>query len=57
VNGSAHYLRAEQLLSGDPFDQRAAQVHTTLALVVALREIGDQLDMLPRPKPPQSVHG
>jgi hypothetical protein len=57
VNGSSHYQAAERLLSGDAADQQAAQTHAILALIVAIREIGDQLDTLPRPKLPQSVHG
>ena len=61
MNGSEHYQAAERLLSGDAPDQRAAQVHATLALVVAIREIGDQLDTLPRPLVQRplwpSVHG
>jgi len=50
MTGPEHYQAAERLLSGDELDQRAAQVHATLALVVAIREIGDQLDTLPRPR-------
>lgn len=48
MTGPEHYRAAEALLGGDELDQRAAQVHAILALVDANREIGDQLDTLPR---------
>lgn len=51
--GPEHYRAAERLLDGDPLDQAAALVHAILALVAATREIGDQLDTIPRPRQPR----
>jgi hypothetical protein len=60
MNGAEHYAEAERLLalSGDLPPNAAkdvgaitvaqAQVHATLAMFEHLREIGDQLDTLPR---------
>jgi len=48
MTGPEHYREAERLLDGHPMDQQAALVHSVLALVDATREIGDQLDTLPR---------
>jgi hypothetical protein len=61
VNSAEHAHEAALLLTqsatawreSDPrteWLQRSAQVHATLALVIAVQEIGDQLDTLPRPQ-------
>jgi hypothetical protein len=63
VTGPEHYAEAERLLASVAADlpksdaeipgmavlMRMAQAHATLAQVVYLREIGDQLDTFPRP--------
>jgi hypothetical protein len=63
VTGPEHYRKAEECaaqadrhLTEDLRDMEIAkvamgigQVHATLALAAATREIGDQLDTLPRP--------
>ena len=67
MNGPEHYraaetyvTRAENHLTEDPRDMEIAkvamgiaQVHATLALVAATREIGDQLDTIRRPRQPR----
>jgi len=47
MTGHEHYREAERLLSHigrSGLDVKESQVHATLALVAATREIGDQLD-------------
>jgi acetyl-CoA carboxylase alpha subunit len=58
--GPEHYREAERLLDlaertdCDPMSIIAsAQVHATLALFAGVREIGDQLDTVPRPRQPR----
>jgi hypothetical protein len=45
MNGPQHYREAERLVSGDESDQRAAQVHATLALAAATFAAGTFADV------------
>jgi hypothetical protein len=59
MTGPEHYREAENLLirgeranDGGATFFAAAQIHATLALFAGVREIGDQLDTIPRPRQP-----